>query len=103
MGAEQAAVEPIPVQLVAEIIGGPFDGHPPVHLDPKADGWPEFIHLKLGDSFPCHCDAVRRSGLSRAEYMNRRMAMYRFEPLANGKLQYVFDRRYNGDPGEAHV
>jgi len=58
---------------VAELIGGPFDGH---RISLAAKQWPEFLDMGL-------------------EFRNdHRRALYRFEPLANGTAQYRFDRRY---------
>ena len=62
------------VAATAEFVGGPMDGLP---VERSGDEWPEFQDLGL----EFHEDPRR--------------VLYRFEPLACGKLQYVFDRRYN--------
>ena len=69
MNNDKATVTP-----VAELVGGRFDGH---RLPRSGDSWPEFVDMGL----EFHSDYRR--------------VLYRFEPLANGRTQYVFDCRYN--------
>jgi hypothetical protein len=79
---------------IAEFVGGPFDGYEFVVM--PGVKFPEFVDRGLGPQFPISDSAVaRHGGTPRNCRKDCRRALYRFEPLANGTMQYVFDRRYN--------
>lgn len=77
--------------LVAQLIGGPFDG---LEICLMTDEWPEFYRLPLRDKFP-RSRSAQKQARHNGELRDTRMAQYRFERSASGKPQYVFDRRYN--------
>ena len=89
--------------VTAELFGGgPFDGRV-IPRDPKLTAWPEFMDLGLDDSFTWLPSELRRAKLENPQgWRTSRRALYRFESR-DGAARYVFDRRYNGDPGDANA
>lgn len=80
----------------AELIGGPHDGIFVTRIN-KEEPWPEFQDLGLGSYFPYCTASLRRRNKRRSTsaHSDYRRALYRLEPLANGKVQYQLDRRYD--------